>query len=162
VRVSLTAPSSWFAQNFSESFLVDAVLAGELALPVDTVAEPFVDAEDIADVVVAALTGAAPRNIVYDVTGPTALTFRDAAAKIAEATGRPLKFQSISPGQFGNNLRAHGTPEEVIAMLIELFTTTLDGRNSSVAGGVQDALGRDPRGFDVYAARAAASGVWNP
>ena len=41
---------SWFAQNFSEAFMLDGVLAGELALPAGDVPEPFVDVEDIADV----------------------------------------------------------------------------------------------------------------
>ncbi|MGH2821844.1 MAG: SDR family oxidoreductase, partial [Thermoleophilaceae bacterium] len=31
---------SWFSQNFSESFLLESVLAGEVALPVDGVPEP--------------------------------------------------------------------------------------------------------------------------
>ena len=48
--------SSWFNQNFSENFLLDGVLSGVLALPVDGVREPFVDADDIADVAAAALT----------------------------------------------------------------------------------------------------------
>ena len=47
---------SWFNQNFTESFLRDMVVGGTIALPVSTVREPFVDAEDIADVAVAALT----------------------------------------------------------------------------------------------------------
>src|SRR5215213_7126528 len=44
--------SSWFSQNFSESFLLDPVLAGEIALPTGSVTEPFVDADDLADVAV--------------------------------------------------------------------------------------------------------------
>ena len=48
--------ASWFAQNFSEDFLLDDVLAGTVALPVDGVREPFVDADDIATVAAAALT----------------------------------------------------------------------------------------------------------
>ena len=47
--------ATWFAQNFSEGFLLDAVLAGEVALPAGDVGEPFVDVDDIADVAVAAL-----------------------------------------------------------------------------------------------------------
>ncbi|MGW6913929.1 SDR family oxidoreductase, partial [Kitasatospora sp. NPDC054939] len=46
----------WFAQNFSEGFFADAVRAGELRLPAGDGAASFVDAEDIAAVVVAALT----------------------------------------------------------------------------------------------------------
>ena len=48
--------ASWFCQNFSEGEFLDMVLAGEIALPAGDVGEPFVDVDDIADVVVAALT----------------------------------------------------------------------------------------------------------
>jgi uncharacterized protein YbjT (DUF2867 family) len=41
---------SWFMQNFSESFLRDPILAGQVSLPVGDVPEPFVDVEDIADI----------------------------------------------------------------------------------------------------------------
>lgn len=47
---------SWFSQNFSESFMLDGVMAGELVLPAADTLEPFVDADDIADVAVATLT----------------------------------------------------------------------------------------------------------
>ena len=48
--------ASWFCQNFSEGAFFDMVLAGEIALPAGDVGEPFIDADDIADVAVAALT----------------------------------------------------------------------------------------------------------
>ena len=48
--------ASWFCQNFSESFMLEGILAGELVLPAGDTVEPFVDADDIADVAVAALT----------------------------------------------------------------------------------------------------------
>jgi uncharacterized protein YbjT (DUF2867 family) len=47
---------AWFMQNFSEDFMLDAIRSGEVALPAGDEAEPFVDADDIADVAVAALT----------------------------------------------------------------------------------------------------------
>ena len=60
--------ASWFNQNFSEGYLIDGVLAGEVALPAGAVREPFVDADDIADVAVAALTDARFANRVIEVT----------------------------------------------------------------------------------------------
>ncbi|WP_158850158.1 fumarylacetoacetate hydrolase family protein [Saccharothrix deserti] len=45
----------WFFQNFSEDFLRDAVMSGELRLPAGDGEEAFIDAEDIAEVAVAAL-----------------------------------------------------------------------------------------------------------
>ena len=152
--------ASWFAQNFSESFLADAVRAGELALPVGAVAEPFVDADDIADVVVAALTGATPSRRIYEVTGPAALTFAEAAEILGRVIGRPLIFRELTPAAFAEHLRAAGLPDSVVAMLIEVFGTTLDGRNSAVAAGVEEALGRPARTFENYAKLAATTDVW--
>ena len=85
--------ASWFAQNFSESYLRDAVLAGEVALPVGAVGEPFVDADDIADVAAAALTEAGHAGQLYEVTGPRLWTFAEAVAEIGRATAplHPLR-----------------------------------------------------------------------
>ena len=59
--------ASWFAQNFSESFMLDGILAGELVLPAGDTLEPFIDADDIADVAVAALTEAGHRNKLLEI-----------------------------------------------------------------------------------------------
>ena len=62
--------STWFNQNFSEGFLLGQVLSGVVALPAGDVREPFVDADDIADVAVAALTDDRHAGQLYEVTGP--------------------------------------------------------------------------------------------
>jgi uncharacterized protein YbjT (DUF2867 family) len=152
--------ASWFNQNFSEGYLADGVLAGEIALPAGAVPEPFVDADDIADVVTAALTDPRHASKVYEVTGPRALTFAEAVAEISKAVGRPVRYTQISSQDFAVGMRQAGVPEEVIALLGELFTVVLDGRNSRVAHGVEEALGRPPRDFSDYARAAAASGAW--
>ena len=83
---------SWFSQNFSENFMLDGVLDGVLALPVGDVREPFVDAEDIADVAVAALTEPGHAGQLYELTGPRLLTFAEAVAEIADASGRDVRL----------------------------------------------------------------------
>src|SRR5262245_58280590 len=88
--------ATWFAQNFSENYWVDYVQAGVVALPAGEVPEPFVDADDIADVAVAALTEDGHSGQLYDLTGPRLLTFAEAVAEIAAATGRPIRFEAVS------------------------------------------------------------------
>ena len=149
--------ASWFNQNFSEGYLLDGVKAGEVALPAGAVLEPFIDADDIAEVVVAALTSGHAGKL-YEVTGPRALTFAQAVAEISLAAGRPIGYRQISP-EFAAGMRPH-VPEENIALLDELFTVVLDGRNSRIADGVEQALGRPARDFADYARRIAATGVW--
>ena len=152
--------ASWFAQNFSENFLLDAVLAGEVALPANGVTEPFIDADDIADVAVAALTDASHIGQLYEVTGPRLMSFADAAGEIAKASGRAIRSTEISAKDYAALLEAHEVPPEVAALVMYLFTTVLDGRNEFVADGVERALGRAPRDFAEYARDAAATGVW--
>ena len=149
---------SWFAQNFSEAFMVDGVLAGEVAVPAGDVPEPFVDVEDIADVAVAALTQDGHHGQVYELTGPRALTFDDAVAEIAAATGRPLRFTPVPVDAFTAGMREAGVPDAEAALVAWLFTEVLDGRNAEPQDGVRRALGRAPRDFGEYARRTAASG----
>jgi uncharacterized protein YbjT (DUF2867 family) len=153
---------SWFNQNFDEGQFAESVLAGELALPVDgTMGEPFVDVEDIADVAVAALTEEGHAGQLYELTGPELITFEQAAERISAASGRTVRFVPTSPEDFSAEMSVHGVPDDVTWLLNYLFTEVLDGRNASLADGVQRALGRDPRGFDEYARQAAAAGAWN-
>jgi uncharacterized protein YbjT (DUF2867 family) len=152
--------SSWFSQNFSENYLLEPVLAGEVVLPAGAVGEPFIDAGDIADVAVAALTEDGHAGQVYEVTGPRLLTFAEAVAEIAAATGREIRYVQTTAEQYASALTEQGVPPEFVWLLNYLFTTVLDGRNASVADGVQRALGREPRDFSEYARETAAAGAW--
>ncbi|WP_405167026.1 NmrA family NAD(P)-binding protein [Nocardia sp. NBC_01499] len=151
----------FFAQNFSEGAFTDYILAGEVALPNGDVPEPFVHADDIADVAALALTEDRHRGEVYELTGPRALTFAEAVAEIAEATGRDIAFIPVSRTEFVAALTDYQVPADVVSLLDYLFGTILDGRNSKTADGVQRALGREPKDFTEYARETAATGVWN-
>jgi uncharacterized protein YbjT (DUF2867 family) len=151
---------SWFSQNFSEAYLLDPILAGEVALPAGDVPEPFVDTEDIADVAVAALTEDGHGNRVYELTGPRLLTFADAIDEIGRATGRELRFVPVGIEDYAAVLGEHDIPDDVVWLLRYLFTEVLDGRNAKLADGVQRALGREPREFSDYVRETAATGVW--
>jgi uncharacterized protein YbjT (DUF2867 family) len=153
---------SWFMQNFSESFWLDALLEGELALPAGDVPVPFVDADDIADVAVAALTEPGHAGQVYELTGPRALTFGAAVEAIAAATGRELRYVPVSLDAFAEASLEQGVPDDVVALLRYLFSAVLTCENAGVADGTRRALGRAPRDFDAFARAAAAAGVWTP
>jgi uncharacterized protein YbjT (DUF2867 family) len=151
---------SWFSQNFSEGYMLDAVLRGEVALPVGDVPEPFVDADDIADVAVKALTEDGHAGHVYELTGPRLMTFADAVQDVAAASGRPVRLVPVSMEDFVAGATADGVPEDVVWLLRYLFTEVLDGRNAHVSDGVERALGRQARDFRDFARDAAASGAW--
>jgi len=153
--------ASWFCQNFSESFMLEDILAGELVLPAGDIVEPFIDADDIADVAVAALTEPGHRNKLYEVTGPRALTFDQCIKEISEALGRPVKYRRIPVDDYINALDEQGVPEDLQWLLRELFTEVFDGRNCNVMSGVEEALGRPATDFKTYVQKTKESGVWN-
>ncbi|GEA88049.1 NAD(P)H-binding protein [Cellulomonas cellasea] len=153
--------AAWFDQNFSEYYLVDGVLAGEVVLPAGDVLEPFVDADDIADVAVAALTEDGHAGELYEVTGPRLLTFGQAVAEIGAATGRAITYVEVPVADYAAAMAEAGASDDEVWLLTYLFTTVLDGRNSAVTDGVQRALGRPPRDFAEYARDAAAAGAWD-
>ena len=152
--------STWFSQNFSEGFFVDQVLNGEVALPVATVQEPFVDADDIAEIAVAALIDDRHVGQLYELTGPRLLTFPEAIDEIARAAGREVRYKQVSPEQYASLLAEQNVPAEFVSLMNYLFTEVLDGRNAHLTDGVQRALGRPPRDFSEYARETAATGIW--
>jgi uncharacterized protein YbjT (DUF2867 family) len=153
--------ASWFNQNFSEGEFLDMILAGAVTLPAGDVPEPFIDADDIADVAVAALTEDGHAGQIYELTGPRPLTFSEAVAEIAQASGREIQYIQIPHEAFVAGIAESGAPDDIAWLLDYLFSTVLDGRNTKVCDGVLRALGREPTDFTDYVRRIADSGVWD-
>lgn len=152
--------SSFFSQNFSESFFADLVSRREITLPAGYVAEPFVDADDVAEIVAESLTSDRHVDRLYEVTGPRLLTMFDVAAEISEKTGRDVRYVPVTGDEFASILRADGLPDDVAAGITDLFSQVLDGRGAYLSDGVQQALGRPPRDFADYVRETAGSGAW--
>jgi len=133
--------------------------AGEIALPVGHITEPFIDVRDIADIAVAALTSTEHDGQLYEVTGPQSLTFGEVAALIAAHADREVSYVEVSLDAFIAGAREAGLPTDIVWLMGYLFGTILDGRNSLPTGGVARALGREPRGFSDFA-DSVVEGVW--
>jgi uncharacterized protein YbjT (DUF2867 family) len=152
---------AWFAQNFSEHFLLGPVRRGRLLLPADGgIAEPFLDLDDLAEVAADALSTDRHVGRLLELTGPRLLTLREVAAELAAAAGRPVEFVPCSVREFAADLAPDGIPGEEAVPLAGLFAEILDGRNAALTADLAWALGRQPTDFSTYAAQTAASGVW--
>ncbi|MET4807056.1 NAD(P)H-binding protein [Limibacillus sp. MBR-115] len=150
---------AWFAQNFTEGYLLPHLLGGAIALPAGEMLEPIVDADDIADVAVAALTEEGHAGELYEVTGPRLLSFADAAAEVSSVLGRKIDYHSISLEAFHASMVAI-SGAFIADILTEICRQTLDGRNQFLGDGVQRALGREPRDFADFCRASAAEGFW--
>ena len=135
--------ASWFAQNFTEGFFADGVRSGELALPVGDVPEPFVDVDDVADVVVVALTEPRPARVMHEVTGPQRTDVRRGHGQGRRpARARPARRVQRRAAR----RRVFRTCE--VDLYAYLFSEILDGRNTQTTDAIERALGRPPRTFD--------------
>ncbi|MFC5145198.1 NAD(P)H-binding protein [Streptomyces aureoversilis] len=154
--------ASNFSQNFSEDLWWQPVREGRLGLPIGDVPEPFVDADDIAEVAAALLTrsGAEHTDDVYEVSGPRGLTFGEAVATIARATGREIAYVELTPEEYRAELLAAGLPEAAATALNALFALHRAGHTAEPADGVRRVLGREAADFGVYATKIAATGAW--
>lgn len=151
--------ASWFYQNFDEGFFQSSILDGVIALPAAMRLEPFIDVEDIAEVAVAALLDDKHNGETYEVTGPRLMTFADAAAEIAAATGLSINYIPIDGPTFRAALLPAMGPE-MADLLTNICAEVFDGRNEHLGDGVERALGRAPRDFSDYVKAAAARGAW--
>ena len=143
--------SAFFFQNFSESFWADEIAAGSLTMIESRVGEPFVDADDIADVAVATLLDPAHVGRIHELTGPRLMTFADLAAEISSVTGRPVTYRELPMHDYIAALVSAGFSEEEAAGLAHVFNEALDGRNANLESGVRDVLAREPRDFTAFA-----------
>ncbi|MEU6547646.1 hypothetical protein [Streptomyces sp. NPDC046859] len=93
-------------------------------------------------------------------TGPRLLAWREAVAAISAATGRPVVYTPVPTRAYGEALTGFGVPAEQAGLLVEVFETLLDGRNTQLTDDGRDVLGRAPRDFSTCVREATAAGAW--
>ena len=152
--------ASWFHQNFSEGFLIEGILNGQVALPAGDIQEPFIDADDIAEVALNCLTKPELHNQLFEVTGPELLTFKECVNIISQISEQPIEFIPITAEQLIGGLKQQGQPEGVLWLMNELFTQVMDGRNSQIHNDVEKVLGRPAKTFLDYTTQMTKEGTW--
>ncbi|MEZ7007212.1 NAD(P)H-binding protein [Streptomyces sp. AD55] len=151
-----------FFQNFAEDLWLEPLRAGRLGLPIGEMPEPFVDADDVAAVAATVLTQEGHTGRTYELTGPRALTFAEATATIAEAAGRTIRYEELTPAAYRSELLAEGLPEAAADGLGAMFALHRAGHSAQVSDDVRRVLGREPADLEPWARRIAARGTWTP
>ena len=155
--------ASWFNQNFSESFFLEPILEGFVALPQAEVKVPYVDTDDIADVAVEVLLNDDHNGKIYQLTGPGQLTFKEVIQEISEVTGRYITFTPITLSAYINVMKQHGVPDDFIWLIEYLFSEVLgNANNSEITNDIEKVLGRKAKDFGQYIQETAETGIWNP
>ena len=155
--------ASWFNQNFSESFFLEPILKGFVALPQADVKVPYVDTDDIADVAIEVLLNNDHNGKIYQLTGPRQLTFKEVIQEISDVTGRYITFTPITLSAYINVMKQQGVPGDFIWLIEYLFSEVLgNANNSEITNDIEKVLGRKAKDFGQYIKETAETGIWNP
>ena len=154
--------ASWFNQNFSEGAFLDFILARHVALPMPEAEIPFVDADDIAEVVTKVLVDDSYNSQTITVTGPRKMTFKEVVDTMASDIGKKIQYQPITIGEFKEGLKAAGLPDSYVWLFGYLFQEVLGNpENQEVSDDVERVLGRKATDFRDYVEKTRATGIWN-
>ena len=128
------------------------MLDGTFYSPVPDAAFSIVDARDVAEVAAVALTEDGHEGKAYGLSGPEAVSYRDQARRVFAAAGREVKVEEIAVETLKRELVRAGVPPWNAEGLSEQFELYKSGGAQMVTSGVKDALERDPRTLDDFAA----------
>ena len=120
-------------------------------LPCGDAREAFVDARDIDGVAARALTRDGYEGKAYDLLGPEALTYGDAAAKLSAALGRTVNYVSVPEAEFKKAMIGTGLPEPSVDRLVDLYRFIREEHPPTQSTAIKDVTGRDPISFDQFA-----------
>lgn len=153
-----TVRPNWFMQNFSHAWLPGIQATGRIQLPAGQAKTSFIDTRDIAAVIARLLTTQDVEGQAFNLTGPRALDFDEAAATLSRVAGRPIAYEPITPEALREGLLAAGVDADYAAFLVLILGFLAAGYNAGVTGEVQRLLGREPIDFERYAQEHAR--VW--
>jgi uncharacterized protein YbjT (DUF2867 family) len=117
----------------------------------------FIHSTDIAAVAVEALM---TRNYMGEslaITGPEAVTFAEAAAKIGAVIGMTVRYEAISDAEASRRFAASGESAEVTEAHTALWRAIREGRLGMVTEEVERVLGRKPISLSAWAIENAAA-----
>lgn len=141
---------NWFADNF-HSYWREGIRHNVIAVPAAEGKSSFIDTRDIAASAVALLTSSAFDGKAYNLTGPEALSYGEAAGVLSAVTGKAIAYQPIDDAAFIAMLTGAGVPEDYARFLAAIFHPVREGWTARVTGDVEHLTGKPPRSLEAYA-----------
>ena len=146
---------NWFSDNF-HTYWIHGVKAGTIALPAAQGKTSFIDTRDIAASAAAALTSNKFDGKAYNLTGPEALNYAEAAEILSKVTSRKIGYTATDDAAFISMLTGAGVPSDYANFLAMIFHPVREGWAAGVTGDVKALTGKEPRSVTTYAKDHAA------
>lgn len=105
----------------------------------------FVSREDVAAAAAGLLATEGHEGAIYNATGPERLTGAERAAVVAEITGKPMGFVTVTEEQLRGGMAQMGLPEDVVNTVASIQRNFAEGAFDIVTGDVERLSGRAPK-----------------
>jgi uncharacterized protein YbjT (DUF2867 family) len=138
---------NFYMQNFTRQFAPSIREHDSFAQPETSAAISFVDTRDVARAAAVVLRESGHESQSYDLSGPAALTYREAAAVLSEVLGREIRFTELTDEDARAGMIARGLPEFHADYLIGVARAYRDGGAERVTSTITDLTGVPPRSF---------------
>lgn len=126
--------------------------SGMIYMPVGTGATAYISTSDVGLAAASVLTSASDHNgETHLLSGPAALTSAEAAAAMAEATGRPVQFVDVPADAARDAMQRFGAPGWLIDGQLECYESMKRGETATVTDAIERLTGGSPRTFKQFA-----------
>ena len=147
---------NWFSDNF-HTFWLDGIKRGVIAVPAGEGRSSFIDVRDVAASAAAVLTTDRFDGNAFNLTGPEALSYHDAATIISTVAGRKLTYTAVDDNTFIQMATRGGLPRDYAVFLASIFLPVRQGWTAGVTGDVPVLTAKRARSFEQYAMDHAAA-----
>lgn len=141
---------NWFSDNF-HTFWLPGIRHGVIAVPAGEGKSSFIDVRDIADCAAAGLTSSVFDGQGFELTGPEALDYAEAAAILSAEIGKPIQYKAMTDEAFIAMLTNVGMPKDYASHLADLFAMVPKGWTAPVTDAVETLTGHPARSLATYA-----------
>jgi uncharacterized protein YbjT (DUF2867 family) len=144
--------STFMMQNllqFAPSIKREGLIAG----PFRSGRWTFVDAQDVGAVGAVALLNEQYDGQTLIVTGSESLSYKEVAARLSTALGKPVRYMDITANEARGRLQAAGHNPVMIEAMLELWDACASNLvNVAPTNIVQELIGRPPRSLEDFVA----------
>lgn len=136
--------NSFYTDNLLGA-LPHAIQSGTLAGAQGGGRQAYVTREDCAHAAAGALLSDEYINAIYDITGPTAVSYPELAKILSEISGKEIKSLDLPASDYKGALVGSGLPEFVADLFLSFDLSVKQGSVAGVTTAVKDLSGQAPQ-----------------
>lgn len=144
---------TFFMDNFVRYYGVDPHQDSQVYLPNGDGKAAWVDPADVGEVAARVLCTDSDVGSVLDLTGPELLSTAEVLAVLGSVLGHRYTYVDVPEQAVRDTMEKSGMPAWLVDAFLELNALVRRGHAATLAGGVQQVLGRPPRSMREWAAR---------